>query len=72
MRRIWLLFRGRAHLHVWKDAASAARRICKKVILPRSLTLLLDLDALPLNQWERITELWGTMANPLAAVSPGI
>ena len=69
---IWLLYRGRAHLPVWDDAVKVTHQIRKKVTLPPPLQLLLNLHDLPINQWEHITELWSTMANPLSAITPGI
>ena len=72
LRRIYLLYRGRAHLGVWKDAVAAARKICRKVALSPPLQLLLELDVLPTNQWERITNLWRVSTNPLSSISLGI
>ena len=71
-RRIWLFYRGRNRLDIWKDAVSAARDIRRKVILPQSLQLLLELADLPRNEWEKITDLWSTSSEPLSSISPGI
>ena len=71
-RRIWLFYRGRNRLDIWKDAVSAARDIRRKVILPQSLQLLLELADLPRNEWEKITDLWSTSSDPLSSISPGI
>ena len=71
-RRTWLLYRGRREGDLWKNAVAAAREVRHKVILPRSLLLLLELDDLPRNEWEDITYLWTTSAEPLLSISPGI
>ena len=71
-RRIWLLYRGRSHLDVWKDAVAAARETRRKVVLPQPLQLLLELADLPRNEWEKITKLWATSSEPLSSISPGI
>ena len=70
--RIWLLYRGRSHLDVWKDAVAAAREARRKVALPQPLLLLLELADLPRNEWEKITDLWATSSEPLSSISPGI
>jgi len=71
-RRIWLLYRGRKEGEMWKDAIKAACEIRHKIILPQPLQLLLELDSLPRNEWEKITYLWSTSSDPLSAISPGI
>ena len=71
-RRIWLLYRGRSHLDIWKNAVAAAREARRKVILPQPLQLLLELANLPRNEWEKITDLWATSSEPLSSISPGI
>ena len=71
-RRIWLLYRGKSHLPVWTDAVNATRSIRRKVALPQPLVLLLQLEALPTNEWQRITKAWRTSAKPLSGISPGI
>ena len=72
LRCIHLLYQGKAHLAVWIDAVKATRQIRKKVLLPPSLQLLLDLQELPANLWDCITSLWATTADPLSQISPGI
>ena len=72
LHHIGLLHRGRAHLRVWKDAATAVREVRRKVELPPPLQLLLEPDALPTSQWERITELWRISSSPWSAISRGI
>ena len=71
-RRVWLLYRGRSHLEVWKDAVAAAREVRRKVILPQPLLLLLELADLPRKEWEKITDLWATSSDPWSSISPGI
>ena len=71
-RRTWLLYRGRKEGNLWKNAVAAAREARHKVILPQSLLLLLELDDLPRNEWEKTTYLWTTSSEPLSCVSPGI
>ena len=72
IRRIWLLYRGRTEGDIWKNAVSATREASHKVILPKALKLLLELNELPRNEWEKITHLWSISATPLSAISPGI
>jgi len=71
-RRIWLLYRGRKVGDIWGNAVAAAREIRHKVVLPQPLLLLLELDDLPRNEWEKITYLWSTSATPMSSISPGI
>ena len=71
-RRIWLLYRGRTEGDIWKNAVAATREAGHKVILPKALELLLELNDLPRNEWEKITHLWSISATPLSAISPGI
>jgi hypothetical protein len=72
LRRIWLLYQGRKHLSVWKNAVSMMRDVRHKVALSPPLQLLLELDMLPTNQWEHITKLWRSSSSPLSSISPGI
>ena len=71
-RRTWLLYRGWKEGNLWKNAVAAAREARHKVILLQSLLLLLELDDLPRNEWEKITYLWTTSSEPLSCVSPSI
>jgi hypothetical protein len=71
-RRIRLLYHGRTEGDLWKNAAAAAHDVRCKVTLPPHLQLLLELDDLPRNEWEKITFLWSTSAEPLSSISPGI
>ena len=56
-RCTWLLYRGQKEGNLWKNAVATAHEACHKVILPQSLLLLLELDNLPRNEWEKITYL---------------
>ena len=71
-RHIRLFYHGHNRLDIWKDAMPAARNIRRKVILPQSLQLPLELADLPRNEWKKITDLWPTSSEPLSSISPGI